>query len=813
MCGIAGFAGVKNLTPQQARVVTANMKILGLYNQSRGTHGCGLYINGVIHKGIDDIVNKKNTKEFDDFLSNEDFIWPELSVPKNNTMILHTRQATWGAHVEANTHPFRIKPLQGDNDLIGVHNGTIENVWTTLCKKYEIDHVKESMHVDSKALYTIIERHGFDVLNEYKGYAALLWSRKNEPNSLYVYHGASRKDRTSEEIWEERPMYYLRTGEGVYFSSMYSSLNAIRESLKQEVETLEYNTVFKITNGKFTSTKVSIDRKDANLAPVYVPTTNSHVRRGGEEMLPAVPFTQQGCRISPLNGGRNGSAVGFDQHRNLRAIAEESSRNASLRESREVREDEMRRDLKTPSESIVWRETCPPTTLATYNKEAVRWYQARYRRAGGNLCNGVLYIKDRGIVTEEGESDVKPYWFWQGVLLRDQACYEAIVLESKVKNSWVSQLTSNYAYCISRFSAHPVTNLESEAVDANNFFRFAWYHNERIVLNAQFRPEWSGRCYTISNGFCIKIVPSNGDDRKVLEPRKGDNIDLFSATGAPIDLCCAYNESVEDVQDVEVVEETPMDAPRTKKSNFDIIYKDMEHFFTVADPIEIQAMQEFVRDNLKQMWNQFPTETEVQNELWTGVRTSIAANKTVREGLNDVDCLLEKYIKIIEKSPELMAGIKEKIPNLEDQMRFYDKHGYWPGEEKGSENFHSDMPWEREPQNISDQQEARMQDFLEASGAIEVDHIDSALEHHEQKIFKEEELLREVNKHMDIAIATVQELNSIADELQAMDESDYAQDAANVLYKAVGACKHELGEACSVHHQPNMIMQLNQIVQ
>lgn len=813
MCGIAAFAGIKNITPQQARVAVNKMKILGLYNQSRGTHGCGLYINGVIHKGVDDTVNKKNTKEFKDFLANEDFIWPELDAPKQNTMILHTRQATWGAHVEANTHPFRIKPLEGDNDLVGVHNGTIENVWTTLCKKYEVDHAAEHIHVDSKALYTIIERHGLDVLNEYKGYAALVWTRRNEPNTLYVYHGASRKDRTSEELWEERPLYYLRTAEGVYFSSMMSSLNAVRESAKQEVELLEYNTVFKITNGKFTATKVVVDRKDANLTPVY---TTTNVRRGGDETLPAVPFPQQGCRVSPQISGKNtGNTMGFDQHRNLRTIAEESSRNAALREAREARAEEASKDLKTPSESLVWRETCPPPSLATYNKECVRFYQGRYRRAGNKLCNGLLYIKDRGIIVDDTETDAKPYWFWQGVLLRNEECYESVTVESKVKNSWVSQLTSNWAYCISRFSSHPVTNLDSEAVDANNFFRFAWYHDERIVQIAQFRPEWSGRCYTIANGFCIKVIPSNSDDKLVLTPKKGEQ-------GVALDLCCGYNETVAESEEVN---ENPLDTPKPIKSTFDVIFKDIEQFFTVADPLQIQAMEEFVRDNLKQMWNQFPTENEVQNELWMSIRTAIAADKTVREGLNDVDCLLEKYVKMVEKEPSLVNEARAKRPSMDDHIRFYDKYGYWPdsgiGPEKGS--FHSalqkpvldDLPWERGNSYPEDEaaNEAALQDYLEATGAIVIGDIHQALEHHEQKIFKEEEALKEANKLMDTAIATVQELNNVADELQAMDESDYAQDAANVIYKVVGACKHELGEVCSIHHQPDAIMRLNQIVQ
>lgn len=796
MCGIAGFSGIKNLTPQQARLANAKMKLLGMYNQSRGIHGCGLYINGVIHKGIDDTVNKKNTKEFDEFLSNEDFIWPELDVTKTNLMFLHTRQATYGAHVEANTHPFRVKSQEGDNDLIGVHNGTIEAIWTGLCVKYGIDHVKEHIGVDSKALYTIIERHGLEVLNEYKGFAALLWTRKNDPNSLFVYHGASRKDRITETLWEERPMNFLRTAEGLYFSSMPESLRAIRDSKKQEVEELEHNVVFKVTNGKFTSTKVAVSRADANLTPIYTHTPSVMKR---DEMLPV--HTQQGCRVA-------GSHVGFDQHRNLRAIAEESSRNAALREAR----DAASKGPKSPSESLVWRETCPPVTLAAVNKETIRFYQGRYRRVGGKLCDALLFVKDRGIIGEEGDSDAKPVWFWQGVMLRDQECYELMVLESKVKNSWVSQVTSNWAYNISRYSKYPVTNLESEAVDADNFFRFSWYYDERIVEHAQMRPEFSGRCYTITKGFCVNVIPSNKDDKQVLTPKPGE---LFKNSALPgLDMTCGYNETVPD----EVETSIP------NKSVYDIVFIDVAAFFKVASAVEIQAMQEFTRDSLRQMWHCFPSENEVQSELWTSVRTAVAAQKTIREGLADIDNQLENYITIIGKNPTVIESIEEKTMGLEEKMRFYDRHGHWPedsalpfrlGKSKGTavvdaqnpKGIPNDLPWS-DPDDEMEAYQEKLRDYhLE-----QVDNL-IAEAHIEQKRHKEDEAVREANKLVDIAVATIHELSNVADDLQAMDDSDYAQDAANIIYKGVETFRHELGEVCSVHHQPDAIMKLNQIVQ
>lgn len=783
MCGIAGVSLIKNATPAQCRIATNKLKILGLFNQSRGTHGCGLYLNGEIYKGIEDLVAKKNTKEFDDFISNEYWVWPEMDLTKGNIAFLHTRQATNGAHIEANTHPFRIKSEDPKNTLVGVHNGSIEGIWS-LCTKHGVDHAGLHIHVDSKALYTLIDIVGIKILEEYKGYAALLWTKPSEPNSIYVFHGATRKDRNSEEIWEERPMWYLKTAEGIYFSSLVSSLNAIRESKKQVVEELEYNTVFKVTNGKFTGTKTVIDRRDANLTPAYV----APVRRTELEG----PI-QQGANCRVL------LPIGFDQHRNLRVIAEESARSAALREGKEERDTNLTKSLKTPSESIVWRETVPPVTLATFDKDAIRYYKGRHRRAGGKLCCNLLWIKDRGLIGEEGEEGVKPYWFWQGVMLRDKDCYEQMVIESKIPGGWVGQLTSNWAYGISRFSKNPVTNLDSEAVDANNFFRFSWYFDERIVKAAQVRPDFSGRCYTISNGFCIKIIPSNADDKEVLEgkqteldltpphaPIVGDGWKRNSAGILVRDANCCTNPSVE-------------------KSVFDIVFDTLDDVWPVLTVVHKQAMEEYVADDLRQKWHGHPREEDVQNELWMSIRTAIAAGKTIREGLNDKMNTLESYVKIVSEAPPISIDSIEAIPSFVDRMEFYDKYGHWPDDDrpKVKDKVRNDMPWDLVEEEGNDEPLIDAENFV---------GINQVLDYIENKREKEQAMLAETNKHVEDLIGSMNEISNIADELQCRDEDDYAQDVANVVYKGVATLKNELTEACALHHQEGQIQKINQLV-
>jgi len=70
-CGLTGFCGVKDLTPEQERKITQNLKIILLYNQERGEHGCGMWLNGQVLKGYDNTATKINTKKISDFLAND----------------------------------------------------------------------------------------------------------------------------------------------------------------------------------------------------------------------------------------------------------------------------------------------------------------------------------------------------------------------------------------------------------------------------------------------------------------------------------------------------------------------------------------------------------------------------------------------------------------------------------------------------------------------------------------------------------------------------------------------------------------------
>lgn len=243
LCGMGAVSLKNNLSPAELSLATNKLKIIGLYNESRGKDGCGWWINDQIIKGFK--IDKQDTKKFQDFLE-----WnkiPTIDYAFGNISLLHCRAASHGSVTVENNHPFDI-----NGKIIFQHNGTIFNI-KELATKYNI---KESSYsVDSQALGQIISTGNTKVLEEYNGYAALLWTDRK---SLYVYKGSS-KEKNTEEAKEERPMYFVETKEGIYFSSMSESLWAIIEE-DQQVYELKANTIFEVRNGKFTNKAISITR-------------------------------------------------------------------------------------------------------------------------------------------------------------------------------------------------------------------------------------------------------------------------------------------------------------------------------------------------------------------------------------------------------------------------------------------------------------------------------------------------------------------------------------------------------------------------
>jgi predicted glutamine amidotransferase len=257
MCGIFAWAG-----KAPTKFSKSKLDVLGIFNEDRGRHSCGVTTDGEIYIGIE------STKIYKDFIANSDYIAPN----KYPVVIGHTRHATGGAHNLENAHPFGFGQYNDHYHFIGVHNGTLQN-HSDIAKKYKIEESEEKTNknlvtyrrkIDSEILLeAVFKTKGFKLLEEYDGAAALIFTNLAEPNTVYCYHGKSKKYCTDPEEVEERPLHFWQeTRNSLYISSMPESLRAIG-AIEDEIKMFDHNIVYKITDGNVSkATKFIINRKN-----------------------------------------------------------------------------------------------------------------------------------------------------------------------------------------------------------------------------------------------------------------------------------------------------------------------------------------------------------------------------------------------------------------------------------------------------------------------------------------------------------------------------------------------------------------------
>jgi hypothetical protein len=257
MCGIFGQA-----TNNPSKINSANIKILGMINESRGKNSCGITIDGEIYHGLE------NEKLFTDFAKGKSF-----KAKKYPIVIGHTRQASVGVINHHNAHPFGFGDNNGDYEFIGVHNGTLNN-HEDLAKKYNIETYPKTIEgnisswrtkIDSEILLEILHSEkNVKVLSEYNGKAALVWTLTTEPDTIYLFSGKSIEDEGDSQTTakEERPMnVWIESKNNFYFSSLPEALYIIGGS-KENVFQIRYNTIFKVKNGDFKNAEmITVSRR------------------------------------------------------------------------------------------------------------------------------------------------------------------------------------------------------------------------------------------------------------------------------------------------------------------------------------------------------------------------------------------------------------------------------------------------------------------------------------------------------------------------------------------------------------------------
>ena len=456
-CGLYGFSGKSKLNKQDMRLALAKFKILGLYNETRGKDSCGVVINNVIQKGIGP------KKLFTDFI--EDAIFE--TNPKNRIFLGHNRSASSGFSMnDKNQHPFVV-----EDDLMLTHNGTLKDTYN-FCKKYEVPYAK--VDVDSEMLAIALYNYKEEVLCNYKGMAALAYTFKTKPNTLYLYHGASKQYKNGKEV-EERPLYYMKTKEGIYYSSMPEPLFAIRENDEEEPYTLVTNIVFEIIDGEFTENEIVIERAEIN---IEIPKVQGRMLGFGE--------------YSEFNTHHRYTPSRHFPTKTITETQEKSDVGLSILSIR--------------------RESLPKRVIEDVYSDYIYFYRSRYYThytdRTTDLAQGKYYITaKKGYINENPETEgaiIK--YFYKGVLLKDEVAFRAIEDKSKDTYNSLDDEYADWAFEMSKFADQPVYALPNEGRTT-----YRWYLDGKSY-DGIFLPFFSGRSYTIGKGFLSSIKSSHKEE-------------------------------------------------------------------------------------------------------------------------------------------------------------------------------------------------------------------------------------------------------------------------------------------------------------
>lgn len=242
MCGIFGFAG--KLGNHEFNVL--KFSILGAVNDSRGGDSAGAFIDGECEYGIGD------EKLFANFATKNKFLKAYKGVSVQHALG-HCRKASVGAKTIKEAQPVCVPNDDGTKtDLVMIHNGTLLN-HTELKNKY-LAKVPDYF-TDSQIFANVVYYHGFKVLEEYEGAGAFAFIdyRKKIPTT-YLFKGESPQYKSSVTNSEERPLFWAKTPEGIWFSSIKEVLELVVYG-EYPVESVPGNTLIIIQNGKVISTR------------------------------------------------------------------------------------------------------------------------------------------------------------------------------------------------------------------------------------------------------------------------------------------------------------------------------------------------------------------------------------------------------------------------------------------------------------------------------------------------------------------------------------------------------------------------------
>lgn len=637
MCGIAAVSLKKNLTQAQLDKVAANLKILALYNDERGGDGCGIYINGEIHKGHNDIKGV-DTRKMADLMAQENF--DSFNIQQGSVIILHTRKSSVGFKKSAeNNHPFYIESDDKKKEIIGVHNGTIRNHWD-LAKEFNIKY--SDYDVDSHLLYMIMSEHGYDVLEKYKGTAALCWTYPIKPDELYMFHGAA-KETANGKLIEERPLYFLSTDEGVYLSSIEKSLNAIKDkNSKKQVTVLAHNKIFKIKNGIISGNNKNlvqeINREDANLYQPYKRNVNNKFSQtdddDDDEFFDLYGYTQ-----------RNPLAHNIQQ---------------GVRQSKMFHEPE---HLNPEMEILPLKVS----TAFEKKEDKVFVYFHKLRHwiyPGMMLAEGKIRMDKKGFIYDinHHSPNTEVNYFCKGVKIKTEEAYLSLKQRKQnEKDFFLNDPDSNFAMHISGYTEEPVCLLTMEAPShmVQHTKDLIWLDEKRCKsISRPFK--LTPRMYHINDGFLEKITSSDNKEK---------NKNLIEKNYASSKVPFNFNR-----------------VETKQKDVFDKICSSVDQLSKSFSSIEMQALIATTAETLSKEFNYslIPDNEEIDNEVLLIIRKAVNQKKSIREVMSEEDVL--KLNITLQLVKEMRSEDDENVSYIDDLDRVFNQKQNNITTQKGTEH-------------------------------------------------------------------------------------------------------------------------------
>jgi hypothetical protein len=766
-CGLFGgcFVGAPNMD---------KIRILGLYNQSRGLHSCGYYYNGEIKKGVDKL------KEWRDFIQDNVLIPNE----DGHVFIGHARHSTGGLHNAENQHPFHVE------NLVLAHNGKIDN-WMTLCNKYDVDH--KNIFVDSKGLAALIAKEGYKVLSEYQGYAALLMLDTKKPNTLYIYHGSSKETVNGKELIE-RPLYMMQTDEGVYVSSLSEALWAIRNNEEEYPVEVETNRVIPIVDGKFGKTKAIINRSEANVfsAKTYnygYNNTNYH----SDLNTSYDSVTREWVTADELIRRQNVRVKEF-----IGTSKPSTQNNCCSPTYKKPQQSQILCNVKVIP-NLISKETFP-SRVKTKEGNIVYYYAGRHWTRIDNtikFADGTFFIDRKGFIEPNKHLNNKVYHFYRGVMIRSEKCYDTLMdiinNDRKGKDDFTTYIY-NFAMAISKYSSYPVTNTEFEATNVAEEFKYNWYFDGESA-NSNINAKFSDRVYRVVAGQLLSISSSlknadtptislnthpsgvaiqlpffNDDDKKNENDEKEE--DSFAVTG-----------NIGDQVHIENEKDLPKEVITLSRKYCYRKYSSLDEIETEVPSTIIRAIELYIVDTLSEEGGGEeitvnPTDFKgfVNDFLFTLVNDGLTISGNMTADCSPIEeYILDAYQEEIEEQEEEIQKREEEITKLEEQVL----------------NISNNIQTGAKVINLHKDDEINYQIVEEDEDVVDtINVIDKAVENKQaQRIIEE-------------AVSSIATTRALADELSLLVKSDFAQEAAQKLYQnsdnlISGLCEKLEGQGAS----------------